>query len=433
MGPPMRKFLVVFAREYLERVRSRWFIVATVAGPLIFGAVGVGQIVFSEHAESSPDVSNIIVLDASGAGLGARVVPRLVEGGISGDTSIASLRVVDAAALPAAESTAFHAVMRHERVGYLVLDSATLAGTSARYAGWNTSALADVDRVTKVVRDAVLDYRLERAGLDPTKIQALMRLPLTVQVDRISGSGRAGSAFTSAAFGYVVAIVLYMMIVLYGQMIMRGVMEEKTSRVAEVVVASVSSNTLLAGKVLGVASVALTQELLWIVASLGIFAERGPILAHFGVFGASEITLPAITAAAGLVLFGFFVLGFVFYASLFAAVGAMVNSPDDAQQAALPVMMLLLSTIAVIVPVLLVPTGRLAQTMSWVPFSSPIIMPLRMTVTQVPWLEIALSLATLVAACGGAIWAAARVYRVGLLMYGKRPSLAELARWIRAA
>jgi len=221
------------------------------------------------------------------------------------------------------------------------------------------------------------------------------------------------------------------MIVLYGQTIMRGVMEEKQTRVAEVVVASVPSDILLAGKILGVGSVALTQELIWIAASLAIFAERGPLLALFGVFGAAAYVLPGITIGAGIVLLLFFVFGFLFYASLFAAVGAMVGSPEDAQQAAMPVMLLLVSTVALIVPVLLAPAGGLARTMSWIPFSSPILMPLRMTVVQVPGVDVAVALITLVIACVAAIWVASRVYRVGVLMYGKRPTLREVGRWIR--
>jgi ABC-2 type transport system permease protein len=428
----MRKFWVVVAREYLERVRSRWFLVATILGPVVFGGISIGQIVLTEHAQTSPDLSNIVIVDATGVGLGARVRPRLA-GSLWGDTSVADVRLVTAAALPAAESTALHEVMRRERIGYLVLDDSTLAGVRARYSGWNTPSPADVEHINRAVRDALFRYRLEGAGLDPVRAETILRLPLTIEADRVTDAGHAGSGLVSAAFGYVVAFVLYMMIVLYGQTILRGVMEEKTTRVAEVVVASVPSDTLLAGKVLGVGGVALTQEFVWIAASLGIFAARGPILAYFGVYGAGEIALPTITLGAGITLVLFFVLGFMFYASLFAAVGSMVSSPEDAQQAALPVTLLLVSTIALVVPVLLAPSGGLARAMSWIPFSAPIIMPLRMTVMQVPWPEVAGSLVVLALACVGAVWVASRIYRVGLLMYGKRPSLREVARWIRAA
>jgi ABC-2 type transport system permease protein len=138
-----------------------------------------------------------------------------------------------------------------------------------------------------------------------------------------------------------------------------------------------------------------------------------------------------VSAGDGLLLLLFFVLGFVFYAALFAAVGAMVNSDQEAQQAAQPVMLMLVAAAIFIQPVTFNPTGGLATTMSWLPFSSPIIMPLRLTIINVPTSELIGSLIVLLLSCLLVVWLAARIYRVGLLMYGKRPTLRELGHWIR--
>jgi ABC-2 type transport system permease protein len=143
--------------------------------------------------------------------------------------------------------------------------------------------------------------------------------------------------------------------------------------------------------------------------------------------------IPSLSLGAGLAMLGFFVLGFIFYASLFAAVGAMVNSQEDAQQASMPVMLLLVSSIIFMTPILTNPASGLARTMTLIPFSAPILMPLRMTLISVPWYEVAGSLAGVAIAALVAIWISARIYRVGLLMYGKRPSISELARWVRYA
>jgi ABC-2 type transport system permease protein len=129
----------------------------------------------------------------------------------------------------------------------------------------------------------------------------------------------------------------------------------------------------------------------------------------------------------------FFLVGYIFYAALHAAIGSMVNSEQEAQQAALPVMFLLIGTFIFVQPILLDPTGMLAVVMSWLPFSSPIIMPLRMTVIQVPTATLIGSLAVGALACVLVVWLAGRIYRVGMLMYGKRPSIGELIRWIRYA
>ena len=236
-----------------------------------------------------------------------------------------------------------------------------------------------------------------------------------------------------------------MMIALYGQNILRGVMEEKTTRVAEVVVSSVSTDTLLAGKVFGVGLVAVTQVLAWVGLSAAMMFYLGPMLAArmgpgAGAAAASARGLPmdSITGAlptigTSVMILGYFVLGFIFYASLFAAVGAMVSSQEDVQQASMPVMLMLISSIIFVQPVLLSPGSPFAKVMSIIPFTAPIIMPLRMSLVAVPWYELTASLGGVAIACFAAIWVSARIYRVGLLMYGKRPSFAELARWVRYA
>ena len=145
------------------------------------------------------------------------------------------------------------------------------------------------------------------------------------------------------------------------------------------------------------------------------------------------IPIPHIGLGAAALLLAFFVLGFTFYAALFAAMGSTVTNEQDVQQASLPVTMLLVASIVFIQPILLDPTSTFSRVMSWLPFSSPILMPLRMTMVQVSSLELAGTLAVLIAGCIASTWVAARIYRVGMLMYGKRPSLREMARWVRRA
>jgi ABC-2 type transport system permease protein len=270
---------------------------------------------------------------------------------------------------------------------------------------------------------------------------------LETNTEKIGNSGREkGGGMGNVVFGYVVAFLLYMMIALYGQNILRGVMEEKTTRVAEVVVSSVSTDTLLAGKVLGVGLVAITQVLSWVALTLAMMFYLVPILfgnkmaAQAGASAAASRGLPTdvITSAlpspgTALVIMGFFVLGFIFYSSLFAAVGAMVSNQEDVQQASMPVMLMLISSVVFMSPILTNPGSPVARTMSLIPFSAPILMPLRMSLIPVPWYELAASLGGVALAAILAIWVSARIYRVGLLMYGKRPSFSELARWVRYA
>ena len=426
----MGKLWTVTKREYVERVRTKWFLIATVFGPLLFGTLLIVPPLLTARSRSqaSADAANVVILDATGLGLGRRVA-LVLNGGLFGDTARTRVQIVTPPQLAAAESAATRAVMRNEAQGYLVLDSSTVAGRTARYAGRNASSIVDVAQITRAVRQNVLQLRLERAHVDPALAAQLTKMRVELSAERITDRGREGSGVVSAYFGFGVAFLLFVTIVQYGQNVLRGVMEEKSTRVAEVVLSSVPPSQLLAGKVLGVGAVGLTQQVVWIAAGLGLAKLRAPLLEQLGV-EAQSFPLPTISLGVGVILLLFFVLGYVLYSSLFAAVGAMVNNDQDAQMAAIPVVLLLVASIIFVQPIMLNPTGRLAFVMSRLPFSAPILMPLRMIVVPISPLEVAGTLTGVAAACVGTVWLAARIYRVGLLMYGKRPTVRELARWV---
>lgn len=425
----MAKLWTVVKREYLERVRTKWFVIVTVFGPIFFGTIMILPAYLSMRGMRDARVNDIHILDATGGDLGDRVLRRL-SGGPMGGLSLTQVIRVTPAALAAAESTATRAVMRTETRGYLVLDSTTLSKQTARYAGRNASSLGEVQAIEAAVRQALLQQRLEHEGLDPTRIDALTTIRVQMSTEKIDDKGRGGSGTADMIFGFAIAFLLYFSIVFYGQNILRGVLEEKMTRVAEVVVSSVSPDTLLAGKVLGVGAVGLTQQFAWVASTALLWNFRSSIMAKLGM-PTMQLTFPQVSAGTLAILIAFFLLGYAFYASLFAAVGAMAGSQEEAQQAAQPVVLLLVSAVIFVQPVMLNPTSRLAEIMSWLPFSAPIIMPMRMSAIQVPWYEIALTLAGVALACAVAIWVSARIYRVGLLMTGKRPSVKELMRWIR--
>jgi ABC-2 type transport system permease protein len=211
--------------------------------------------------------------------------------------------------------------------------------------------------------------------------------------------------------------------------------------VAEVVISSVKPETLLAGKVLGVGGVGLTQQVAWLSISSYLTSFMIPIVmkgsSMSGGAGAGGGGLSGALSGMSLMLIGvslaYFMVGFVFYATLYAAAGSMVNSEQEAQQAAVPVMMLIMSTWLLVNPVMLSPNGNLAVALSWLPWSSPIIMPMRIGLTSVSPLTIAGSLIVAVLGSAAAMWLSARIYRVGMLMYGKKPSMSEVVKWIRYA
>jgi len=427
----MGKLWAVAKREYLERVRSKWFAIATLLGPFLMAALIVVPAWLAMRSMQSSKLSDIVILDATETELG-NTVARSLAGGVQGDSSFARVQSVAPAQLAQAESTVMRDVIAKRVEGYLVLDSSSARGVAARYAGRNASTIPDMERIERTVEQAVLVNRLQDAGLDAERVQELSRVNLRLSTERITDRGRGGSGAGNIAVAFGASFVLYMLIVLYGQTILRGVIDEKNNRVAEVVVASVKPESLLAGKVLGVGAVALTQLAVWVMSMLLIIQYRGPIFARLGIPNAN-VPMPDVSATAAITLLLFFVLGFVLYAALFAAVGAMVSNEQDAQQAATPVIILIVMSAVFIQPVMLNPTSTTNKIISWIPFSAPILMPVRTSIIPVPWYELLLVMLGLAIACFVCVWIAARIYRVGILMYGKRPSLMELARWIKYA
>jgi ABC-2 type transport system permease protein len=427
----MKKLSVVLEREYMERVRTKWFLVATIFGPVFFGVLMFLPAYMASRSTATDEVARIRILDATGANLGQLVSAELTRD-ITGDTSSTQVTVVTEASLAEAESTATGDIRRKAIKGYLVLDEGTLQGRGARYLGTNASALADMRRIENAVARELIGLELTRAGVASIDVDRVKRLRAGLRTERFSTTGRSASGRVNIIFASIVGILLYTTILMYGQNVLRGVIEEKQTRVAEVVVSSIRPTTLLAGKVLGVGAVGLTQMTIWMFATILMFRFRVPLMELFGL-PATNIPLPSVSAGQIAILLVFFLLGYTLYSALFAAVGAMVSSEQEAQQAQMPVVLMLVMSIIFLQPVLLEPDGSLAIALSLTPISSPIMMPLRMSTIDVPAWEVGISILTLIAGCYLAVYFAAKVYRTGLLMHGKRVSFREVFKWIKWA
>lgn len=440
-----KKILVVAKREYLERVRTRAFVIMTLLVPVLMSFAMLVPIYISAKAGPSSAIRKVRILDATGTGLGDRIAQS-----IRADSSIADsvqgpfVVNVAAADLPQAEKDAVAEVMKpHSLQGYLVLDDSTMLGKRARYAGRNASTISDMERLREVVRQSLMIVRLQKEGVNQSVVDQLSKNRLAIPAEKLTEKGRGGSGETGLFAGIIVGVMLLMSIIVNGQMVLRGVLEEKTTRVAEIVVSSIKPESLLFGKVLGVGGVGLTQMVAWLFLGGYLSSFFTPLVlkaAGGGSGAAAAAGSSALTQGiAGMpwavlgISIAYFLVGFVFYSTLYAAVGSMVNSEQEAQQAQTPVMLLLMSGWIFVNPVLINPNSTLSVVLSWLPWSSPIIMPIRMGLTSVAPASIVGSLIVAVIGSGGAVWLAARIYRVGLLMYGKKPTMAELAKWIRYA
>ena len=436
------KLWAVIRREYLERVQTRAFVIGCLLGPVfITGILFVPAWLTLRNLRAEP--ANLIVIDATGARLGERLRASLDSAlGTPNAPNRIDIRVTAPDGIAAAESLATKAVVAKDVDGYVVLDDRTVRGERARYAGRKATAVGDMRRLETALRQTSLARRLENANLNPMLVDSLTRSRLVLESERLTEQGRGSDASRRAnvAFAAAVAFLLYMSMILYGQAVLRGVLEEKSTRVAEVVVSSVSPETLLAGKVIGVGAVGLTQQIIWVGATLYLGSFTAPMLARMAPAtsaggmpaGAASLTsMPDVQIVSLLLILLFFILGYGVYSSLYAAVGATVNSEQEAQQALGPVLILIIASALLIQPAMMNPTSTLARVASMFPFSAPIIMPLRMSLVPIPPWEMAVAIVGLVVSFIGVIWLAARIYRVGLLMYGKRPTLGELGRWVR--
>ena len=438
------KLWAVIRREYLERVQTKAFIIGSLLGPVFIAGVLFVPALLTMRNLRADATSSLIVIDATGAGLGERLRTALTPTTAAPNAGTIDVRVTPVDGIAAAESLATKAVVSKEVDGYVVLDARTLRGERARYAGRKATAVGDMRRLETALRTSTLAERLESANLSPSLVDSLTRSRLELESERLTEQGRGSDASRRAntMFAVAVAFLLYMSMILYGQTVLRGVLEEKSTRVAEVVVSSVSPETLLAGKVIGVGAVGLTQQIIWVAGTLYLGSFMAPLLNRLAGPAVDSATpasamptmsMPDIHIGSLALILLFFLLGYGVYSSLYAAVGSTVNSEQEAQQALAPILVLIVASALFIQPAMMNPTSTLARVASMFPFSAPIIMPLRMSLVPIPPWEMAVAIVGLVVAFVAVILLAARIYRVGLLMYGKRPTLGELVRWARQA
>ncbi len=415
----MRKVWVVIRREFVERIRRRWFWVGALVGPLLFGVI-----LFLSMQLGQGGVQTIVVVDGTTPPVGERITQQLDRTG--------AVRAVRIPAAPGAIDSLTTEVRAKRLDGFLVVTDATIESGNAEYRGSNV--FAGKATLQHPVEEALTAVRLERAGVDP-EVVARARMPVRLDTRKISrGETTQESAEQSFSLAYFMGIILYTAILLYGINVMSSVLEEKTTHIVEVLVSSLRPFQLMLGKVLGVGAVSIFQFLIWGVAGRFLLARRASPLTPSELAGSGDVfQVPHVSGATFALFIAYFLGGFLLYSAMFAAVGAMSSTEQEARQAQQPVAWMLVLSFVSMFALLNDPNSTLAVTLSLIPFSAPIAMPVRWAAGSLPGYEIGLSLGILVVSIVAVTWIAARIYRVGILMTGKRPNLRELVRWVRAA
>lgn len=414
----MRNVWAVVRREYLQRVRSKWFLVSTIGGPLFMIGLMVIPVLTGSRAERA---GRIIALVDRTEVLHERLLPRLEESGYTVTTEAWTEDVVPRLT---------QRISDDELGGILLLDDETLvSGTAIFYGSKTPSTLQRVTMRAAVSRTA-LEKILEDQGVDAESMMSGGEL----QIELISGEG-AGFEDPQFLVAYLGSFFLYMMFLLYSVSVMRATLEEKTSRVVEVIISSMEPWHLMLGKILGVGAVGLTQMGVWlgsgaILATAGLPALIGARPELATLQNVREL-LPGVGLLFMFLLF--FLFGYFIFAGLYAAVGAMCNTDEEAQQAQIPVMLFVIVPILFVMQVIQQPGSATSVGLSLFPLFSPILMFARVSVGAAPVWQVGLSFVLMALTVVGVAWVAGRIYKVGILMAGKRPTVPELWRWVREA
>jgi len=418
-GDEVKNLKTIIRREYSQRVRSKWFLISTFMAPILFLALGVGPVVFETAQENTRRTLGVV--DETGV-LGSRVIPRLEERGFTIRESA-----------PGTEAELRRETVTGDIGGYLVIGPETLTQGHLTYYGLRGPGALSGMTIRGVVAQAALEVRLAELG-EEGELELLMGGgALDLQLLQGTEGTREGDPEFAGAFAG--AFLLYMVIVMYAAAVMRATLEEKTGRIVEILISSVRPSELMLGKILGVGSVGLTQLLVWILIGTMAFVVGLPAL----ITARPDLADPEVIARAlpgpGLValFFAFFLGGYFLYAAIYAAIGGMCSTEEEAQHAQFPVVFLLFVPMMILLPVVEDPNSTMAVVMSLVPFFTPVIMYARMGAGAVPLWQLLLAVALLFSSVLVMARVAGRVYRVGILMQGKRPTLRELWRWSRQA
>lgn len=424
------KLFLIFKREYLTRIRTKSFIISTILAPvaiiLLIAIPIILQITDSEKTQI------IGIKDEVGT-----VLPRLID--------LNSERYVPTP--PVTMDSLRSLVLAGSIDGFIEITEEHLTSNKdveLLYIG--SGGMGLIAEIRSDIRMVLQNERLDRAEVGEV-VQEILAMRQQLLTRKLTAEGEE-TQDTLALFmiGYIMCFIIYGAMFGYGAIIMRSVIEEKTNRIIEVITSSVKPFELLMGKVLGVGALGLTQFIIWSVSASGLLAIAAPITAllignnttAIDASGAaaqatSEIPfeIPTIGPELWITFILFFLLGYLIYSALFASVGSAVDSESDTQQLMLPIM------VPIILPMLFL--GRVAQDpdstfsiiTSMIPFFAPMLMPVRVAMTDVPAWEYITAVILMTGTFVGLIWLSSRIYRVGILMYGKKASFKEMAKWIR--
>ena len=417
----MDKLKAIIQREYLTRVRSKGFIIGTLLSPLLMSSFIL--VPFFIGRSAGPDKYQIAVLDQSGDDLLYENLSRALEPTRPRQPRYELRReeIKSQEELEARQWALSQRIAEKQLDGYLILPREALSQEDMKFYAKNAGGFSNRGRLGDAINQAVTERRIALEGLNPERIRELTK-SVELKVVNERGESDRGRVMLSL----ILVMLIYLTVLVYGVTVMRGVMEEKQSRIIEILLASVRPFDLMLGKVIGIGLVGLTQYVVWTFFGVALSA-----LSAGAAIAVSGSSLPKISVSLMIFFIVYYLLGYFLYATLYAMVGAMVSNEDDGHQAQWPISMTFAASFVVSTLAMENPNSLSVTILSLIPFFGPSLMFLRIALgSAAPW-QIAASIGLLIMTIIAVVWFAAKIYRVGVLMYGKRPTLPELFKWLK--
>jgi ABC-2 type transport system permease protein len=412
------KYLEVAKWEFMEKVKSKAFIISLIVMPVIMVLFGV----LPGLLASKPDDKTTIigVIDETGTiidRLSQRVDekyklpdgrPNYMIRNIKEDLSPEEQR-----------SRAVKMVTEKKIEGYFYIPSTAYDSGKVEYRAENVGNLRVGERFARTIEEVIVEHRLKGQGLDPELVRKMMK-GIDVRSIKVSEKGEEkDSGFLETFFSaYIVIMMLMFLVLTSGQLLIRSVVEEKSNRVIEVLLSSCSARDLMVGKILGLSGLGILQMVIWGLIGLGIALKTGASL-----FALENLALSAV----------YLLLGYLLYSAIFVAAGSPVTTEQEAQQITSYVSLFLVFPIVLAMPAMQNPDSPLIRILTYVPLLTPAFMVMRIPIQMPPLWEILATIALLVASSVLMMWVAGKIFRTAILVYGKRPTISELLRWVRAS
>ena len=439
------KIVTVIKREYTTRVKSKGFLVSLFLMPVLMCGLVFLSSFLAIMEDRTKDMRKLAVVDETG-----EIFTEMQAAIARRSTFQHKGKLVYQPHEVSAETEEERAALR-ERVNtkdlyaYLEIPENVFANGEVRFYARTATNFEVQNALRRIISDIVRDKRFAESGYSRQEVSQLMRSVRFNAYAVKSSKGKDGGAEVESpiqtgariGLGYLLVFVLYLFVIIYANSVMRSVLEEKTTRIVEVIVSSVKPHQLLLGKLIGVCSVCLTMFAIWVIFGVLLVMNIEPLLGIFGIDGLPmqfTLVIGTIKASSTEILtyfFVYFIVGFFMYSTLYAVVGAICSTEEEAQQTGGPLTILIVVPFILMFQLFRIPDSTVSVLLSHVPFFSPILMFMRINVLMPPLWEILLNISLMCATVLLVTLISGKIYRIGILMYGKRPTLRQLWQWAR--